>query len=253
MSNLSDNEEKTVKSGLRVVKGDHAQATYDTGASHSMSVIEGGAAPGDSTGREGAEMGAKKRRAPLIIDDDEEVEGNVIGNDDGAIDITDMPVRRKMDGKRDIMAIFGLSVVAVGIMLILIAPAFRSAIVSGIGIVIIMGGVVTLFVRARKAAKRDEVLSQLEIADEVRKYKQDLSATLVGYNVKDYTNDEVNEAGRKYREMLEVENASIAQVDVHEMAGVLLDGNPKRAMRKRQREERREAKRKAREEKKRQK
>lgn len=219
-----------------------------------MSIVDGGAGMDGGTEHDtGDKETTKKKRAPLIIDDDEEVEGNVIGEDDGVIDITDMPVRRKRGGKRDVMTIVGLSIVAVGIMLMLIGPAFRSAIVSGIGIAVIMGGVVTLFVRARKAAKQDEVLSQLEIADEVRKYKQDLSATLVGYNVKDYTSDEVNEAGRKYREMLEVENASIAQVDVHEMAGVLLDSNPKRAMRKMQREERREAKRKVREEKKRQK
>lgn len=91
--------------------------------------------------------------------------------------------------------------------------------------------------RRRKSA----AMTEAQISDEIDRYRQDLIDTYTGYDV-DYTSDDIEEQVGKYRDMLEEENASIAEISPSMMLAAARDSRKKtkafkeeaKALRKRQ-------------------
>ena len=183
---------------------------------------------------------------PFIIDDDEDVPGNDGKPSTGFRTHVD-EIDLSEDEHRE-MNWFGIAMaicVALCIVVVISGSLLMNSIVSGIGLVGIIVVAIVTFAHSRRTARKDELLSQAQIEDEVTKYKRDLASTLIGYNVRDYTQEELDRAAQPYREMLEVENTSIASVDPKEMLGVLKDEKAAKAYQKEQKKAARKAKREA--------
>lgn len=186
----------------------------------------------------------KRRRMPFIIDDDEDVPGNDGKPSTGLRTHVD-EIDLSEDEHKDVNW-FGIAMaisVALCIVVVISGSLLMNSIVSGVGLVGIIVVAIVTFAHSRRAARKDEMLSQAQIEDEVTRYKRDLASTLIGYNVRDYTQEELDRAAQPYREMLEVENTSIASVDPKEMLGVLKDEKAAKAYQKEQKKAARKAKR----------
>lgn len=188
----------------------------------------------------------KKRRMPFIIDDDEDVPGND-GKPSTGFRTHVEEIDLSEDEHKEVNW-FGIAMaicVALCIVVVISGSLLMNSIVSGVGLVGIIVVAIVTFAHSRRAARKDELLSQAQIEDEVTRYKRDLASTLIGYNVRDYTPEELDRAAQPYREMLEVENTSIASVDPKEMLGVLKDEKAAKAYQKEQKKTARKAKRDA--------
>lgn len=188
----------------------------------------------------------KKRRMPFIIDDDEDVPGND-GKPSTGFRTHVEEIDLSEDEHKEVNW-FGIAMaicVALCIVVVISGSLLMNSIVSGVGLVGIIVVAIVTFAHSRRTARNDEMLSQAQIEDEVTRYKRDLASTLIGYNVRDYTQEELDRAAQPYREMLEVENTSIASVDPKEMLGVLKDEKAAKVYQKEQKKAARKAKRDA--------
>ena len=202
--------------------------------------------PSDDKARKKSDDKPKKQRMPFIIDDDEDVPGNDGKPSTGFRTHVD-EIDLSEDEHKEINW-FGITMaicVALCIVVVISGSLLMNSIVSGVGLVGIIVVAIVTFAHSRRAARKDELLSQAQIEDEVTRYKRDLASTLIGYNVRDYTPEEIDRAAQPYREMLEVENTSIASVDPKEMLGVLKDEKAAKAYQREQKKAARKAKREA--------
>lgn len=259
-------------SGMRVVRNQPTQPHTPTNRAK-LSVIEGGkdhakqqpqqsvteqktqpvdaksensGEPSDDKARKKSDDKPKKHRMPFIIDDDEDVPGNDGKPSTGFRTHVD-EIDLSEDEHKEINW-FGIAMaisVALCIVVVISGSLLMNSVVSGIGLVGIIVVAIVTFAHSRRAARKDEMLSQAQIEDEVTRYKRDLASTLIGYNVRDYTSEEIDRAAQPYREMLEVENTSIASVDPKEMLGVLKDEKAAKAYQREQKKAARKAKREA--------
>lgn len=243
----------TSRAKLSVIEGgkDHAkkqpqQSVTDQKDQPVNTTQENSGKSSDDKAQKKSEDKPKKHRMPFIIDDDEDVPGNDGKPSTGFRTHVD-EIDLSEDEHKEINW-FGITMaicVALCIVVVISGSLLMNSIVSGVGLVGIIVVAIITFAHSRRAARKDEMLSQAQIEDEVTKYKRDLASTLIGYNVRDYTPEELDRAAQPYREMLEVENTSIASVDPKEMLGVLKDEKAAKAYQREQKKAARKAKREA--------
>ena len=137
------------------------------------------------------------------------------------------------------MLIYTTIAVAIVVVLYVISILTANYVFAAIAMSLAVLFAVALFLIYRQIHKADRVYTDIEIDEKVEKYKADLVDTFNGYEVS-YTAQDVLDAADEYREKLEEQNASIADVDSRDIAAIfkmmIQDGKDSRARNKKDKE-----------------